>query len=626
MGINDLLSRLPGGSEYNYSFFELGWRGKTVHIDAAGALFECAAAFASDFISGNHTPALVVWARKLVYLRSICGWNMVVYMDGRTNPAKQFEDERRTQRRLEAVERNDLRGQIKNTPEYYAEAMEVCKFLNIDVRVAHDEADPQVSYVSIKGLCIPVTIDSDLLAYGVPKICIFKLFEKEVFRIIDLTRDDVEEGEYKLFDLYKAHGAITFQLYAGCLGCDFTAVRSGIKGIGYEKFIEAAAAVDGQLPAATLAASLWRSFPQILEKNSFDNLTGVEAHLQEVVDVYAQGKVYDSEANIRDINDKLISPASPQTKQHMSGTVNCRTGEPHPQPFREKLLSLQRNCNQLIATTAADVSNIEGIRLPASRESPVNCNVTELRNFIACRGGKVGGTKNELVKTVKANQFLEKQVSRNYVQRDVNKEGSLFHKSINSTSSSMAQILTDLHSNGNKFDTKTRGLIALAFRCHEQGLFEEEYANIARVSPELPPDLIYRSYAHVGMSLQQKSIADSLKRMFMANEVTCHALALLPEERRAIIFTKCIASMKADEKREKTADNQTKKDEYTQLIELLYEDTDRETSRHDLGVFVKVGRTYCTKCVAGQGDCRHKIGACHTSTPYLCLVQLGKDI
>ncbi|EJK76705.1 hypothetical protein THAOC_01520 [Thalassiosira oceanica] len=170
----------------------------------------------------------------------------------------------------------------------------------------------------------------------------------------------------------------------------------------------------------------------------------------------------------------------------------------------------------------------------------------------------------------------------------------------------MAQILTDLHSNGNKFDTKTRGLIALAFRCHEQGLFEEEYANIARVSPELPPDLIYRSYAHVGMSLQQKSIADSLKRMFMANEVTCHALALLPEERRAIIFTKCIASMKADEKREKTADNQTKKDEYTQLIELLYEDTDRETSRHDLGVFVKVGRTYCTKCVAGQGDCRHK--------------------
>ena len=41
------------------------------------------------------------------------------------------------------------------------------------------------------------------------------------YHIIDL-HSNVATGEYPLFDLYKDHGRLIFQLYTGCSGCDFT--------------------------------------------------------------------------------------------------------------------------------------------------------------------------------------------------------------------------------------------------------------------------------------------------------------------------------------------------------------------------------------------------------------------
>ena len=133
--------------------------------------------------------------------------------------------------------RNDLRGQIKNTPEYIAKAIVVCKFLGGDVYISPYKADPQVLYVSSNWFLIPVTVDLDLLTYDVlenpGKLIIVKEFQYEYFRMIDLM-SDVEPGEYSLLEIYKKHGKIVFQLYAACLGCYFTTHRSSIKGVGYE--------------------------------------------------------------------------------------------------------------------------------------------------------------------------------------------------------------------------------------------------------------------------------------------------------------------------------------------------------------------------------------------------------
>lgn len=64
-----------------------------------------------------------------------------------------------------AIETNNLRGQIQNTPEYIAKACKVCKLLDVEFTVSAYEADPQVPYVCINEQLVPVTAVS-LLAYG----------------------------------------------------------------------------------------------------------------------------------------------------------------------------------------------------------------------------------------------------------------------------------------------------------------------------------------------------------------------------------------------------------------------------------------------------------------------------
>ena len=76
-------------------------------------------------------------------------------------------------------------------------------------------------------------------------------------RVIDLCAD-VEEGEYPLYDLFRQHGRIIFQLYAGCSGCDFTKHERGIPGIGFAAFIVLANSITGDVHAGSFAAALWR--------------------------------------------------------------------------------------------------------------------------------------------------------------------------------------------------------------------------------------------------------------------------------------------------------------------------------------------------------------------------------
>mmetsp|Transcript_25373 Transcript_25373/g.43316 ORF Transcript_25373/g.43316 Transcript_25373/m.43316 type:complete len:160 (-) Transcript_25373:136-615(-) len=142
--------------------------------------------------------------------------------------------------------------------------------------------DPQVSYASLSESLVPVSGDSDLLAYGISeepgngKLIVVKTFKHEWFRIIDLSAE-TEAGQYPLFDLYKNHGRIVFQLYAACTGCDFTENRCGISGIGYETFISAASDLDEFTPA-TLAESLWDNEEEKMVAAGLDSQVTVEGH------------------------------------------------------------------------------------------------------------------------------------------------------------------------------------------------------------------------------------------------------------------------------------------------------------------------------------------------------------
>ena len=103
----------------------------------------------------------------------------MIYFDGMENKAKEPAKERRQIRRDNAINTNNLRGQIRNTPEYIAKACEICKLLDIKFSVSAYEADPQVSYVCINEQLVPVTGDTDLLAYGAQSIVIVRSFSAQ---------------------------------------------------------------------------------------------------------------------------------------------------------------------------------------------------------------------------------------------------------------------------------------------------------------------------------------------------------------------------------------------------------------------------------------------------------------
>ena len=162
-------------------------------------------------------------------------------MDGRSNPAKAYEDARRQERA--AVSSQDVsstsRRQVRNTPEYIARAVQVCKLMDIQVVVSAYEADAQVVHHALPSQLIPVTGDSDLLAIGCedsPKLdylMVVQSWTSESYRMIDLTEPSTN-GELPLYDLYVEHGRILFQLYAGCSGCDFTQQRVAFHRLGLQ--------------------------------------------------------------------------------------------------------------------------------------------------------------------------------------------------------------------------------------------------------------------------------------------------------------------------------------------------------------------------------------------------------
>lgn len=610
MGIHDILRHLPGGNTYHYSFYSSGLlkNQSIVPIDIAGALWTYANKHQHDYLKGNYNPALSDLTKLLNNLRSLCGLSIKVFFDGRANHHKRFEDQRRES------------NLIRNTPEYIARAAQICRFLGIEFVVSAYEADSQVTHYALHNRLVPITGDSDLLAIGssekpgeddencdvLRQLVVVNKWQSESYRVIDLDAPHTN-GNLPLYDLYLLHGRIIFQLYAACSGCDFTEQDSGITGIGFKTFIKLVEMVDGELTASKLAAIIWRENQKQVVDVGLTSEEKVREHLVRITAIYSRPLVYDADANIVDFTGMLIEGTSPQHKLHMAGKANTRSTEPFNEELHTSIMCM--DVSQLLHHSAADASTIRGVNLPLSVAAE-QCDVPTLRDHIAARGGKISGKKADLVKASKSYIFLESQVSRSYINRQVDKEGSLYVSLNTSGTRSIGVIMAELKS---KFETvkdapATKSLIDETCLLMQRGLFDSNYDNIARIAPELKEGLIYKTFGHIGSSRNEKNTGDALARCLYTKEATFHAIAFVPDTDRCIILSKAIASMKTDEKtRNQTDDGEMcKRAEYPVILELRYEATSHLDCTHNLGVFVEVLRSYCAQCVAGAGLCRHK--------------------
>lgn len=287
----------------------------------------------------------------------------------------------------------------------------------------------------------------------------------------------------------------------------------------------------------------------------------------------------------------------------MEGKRNSRTMEPFTDSLQKLIHGM--DCSQLIHRTVADVSQIRGVNPPMPLDK---CMVPDLRNYCAARGGIISLPRRALLLNAKCYQFIEKQVSKSYVDRHPNKSGSLYESIYTGSKSTIEEMLDNLRkSNAFQDDRDIQGLIKDTCFLYDNGHFDDNYDNIARVAPELKQEFLYKEFCHIGQSTTSKVIGDALRRCWYETETLYHAIAFVPDTDRVIILSKAHASMKLDEKtRCKDKEQATKKREYLVMMELHYDKTSEYEAGHKLGVFVRLGRSYCTACIAGQGLCRHQ--------------------
>ena len=470
------------------------------------------------------------------------------------------------------------------------------------------EADPKATHIALANqYAVPITGDSDLLAYGpsgkvdeeakLSRLVVVHSWRTEIYRVIDLN-SDVAPGKLPLYDLYRKHGRIAFQLYAACAGCDFTERERGIPGIGIKAFLHLASSIQGPLTSQSLGCAIWES-PFDLTEIGIKSSSDVVCYLQSIVTIFTDGPIYDEDSNVINLSGKLLVPADTTSKKHMRGELHSRSREAFCDKLKKEIEAL--DCSQLLHKSAADASTIRGVCLPDGKQ-PNQCTVAQLRDFIAARGGKISMNRPELIKTVRQYQFIEKQVRKRYVERNADPNGELFAKFNTSGTRPVGDVLADVHRVYSAGSHWAKSLVCDAMQLFRDGLFDGRFDNIARIAPELKESLIYREFAHVGQSKEQKSIGDAFKRCLEQSKASYHAIAFVPNSNRVIILSKAHASMNTDEKTRKNTEEGERpdKDEYLILLDLAYMPTKMMEDGHDLGIFVKLNASFCTSCVAGQ--------------------------
>jgi len=205
--------------------------------------------------------------------------------------------------------------------------------------------------------------------------------------------------------------------------------------------------------------------------------------------------LYDANANIINMAGSVITRSTTIHKKHMADEIHAQSLAPFTKQFTNEQLSI--DCSQLLHLSAADVSNVCGVNMPEGKTEE-QCTVSQLRDMVGARGGKLTLNKLELVYAVKQYRFLEGEVSKTYVDRNPNPNGSTYVDVNTSSMRTIGATLIELNANVSVFtDTSQfKGLIEDAHSAFNQGLFDDQFDNIANTAPEIRPELIYKEMGH----------------------------------------------------------------------------------------------------------------------------------
>lgn len=240
MGFPGIYPLLFISKSSNGTFMSPQLRKETIILDIAGLLHHAARKHEKVYRRGDFAASVAFVQATLVYLLFICKWNMLVLFDGMDSPLKVHERERR-----------DSSDGLRNEALYIAMVAKVCKRMRIPFIVSKYDADTQCCVKHPSSGCqgsLIVTGDSDLLAYGHPRIMHVDSWETERHCIFDLTTPVLDNAlqcntltadQTLMTTGYQLFGPRLFQVFAAVVGCDFSDQSAGMLGIGTRSFLKA---------------------------------------------------------------------------------------------------------------------------------------------------------------------------------------------------------------------------------------------------------------------------------------------------------------------------------------------------------------------------------------------------
>jgi hypothetical protein len=431
--------------------------------------------------------------------------------------------------------------------------------------VAPQEADFQAVKARPEKNPTVVTGDSDIIAYGSRKTIVMKKWSmtREEYRIISFVNVSTTQAEsLPLYRAYLAFGLDVFAVWAACNGCDFSKgdTRIGVEHIGPAALIQVFTALmesntDGLLDLHRVAESLIeaaRTTPLVSPGE-------LAWELQRIVEWYRNGgRFYDiSNGNeYRGHEKKLICEANAFSNEHMRGKRDSGTKEPFSRRQQELL-------DSYIPSNALHNSVAAGIDARALRQPGVlldSLKALELKQMIAARGGNLTDqsgkalTVQQMKKLCACYEKVEQEVQtsqRVFYDRNPSTNG-VFSKINTNHGASVLAIVQSLCNDPRVGGLSAHHLLERVRSLLREKLFVDDINQSALEAPELPEDVVYMAFTHIGMSTGQKNLGVSFQRT-LDSDLLRHANADVREDclRFLYVLSKQQASYTKDQKTRK---------------------------------------------------------------------------
>ena len=292
----------------------------------------------------------------------------------------------------------------------------------------------------------------------------------------------------------------------------------------------------------------------------------------------------------------------------MMGELHPKTREVFSVEDKTKVEAIEPH--NLLHDTSREPST-QNTSLPQGKNSVAECTNNELKIILISKGASIskhgkGLNKRELEIAVTGHLMVDEENESHTVYFNCSQENNGSFATIDTSSRRTVPQIVDALIAANEHEEGIMAFFRDVQRLLREDKFEDDFDAIAIGSPHMKDDFVTKAYSHIGAKDDQRAIALSRKQVMEMDERVYHAYCKADDEHSIFILSKQKATMKTDESKRNSSGDKPDLNDYLIMVQIAIHPTSYELHGHDLGECSHLMRSYCAKCKAGCGMCRHR--------------------